>query len=347
MVGRPFGHPALQKRAHVRFEVAAGVRVAGGGDRAVHALPLGDHEFELPMRRDADAQHRDRAFAELELHARARAGLAVIFPQAPQDGLALGDVDVMRAIVADENESLLKIDRVELGKAAADVQPVHDQHRDAGLQVRLAAHREPGGRQQRVADDQVGHQAAERAALLPFVIVRQPVELLLVDELVERHRHARGHVQVFIGQPGGERIGNRIGGVEQVEDRRLLRLDLRVAHAALVAEQLVGLGLDDVAAERRGQRRLIRLHVEHVLDRVAEVADPRPPQIVQHHGNVAPLGQLRLRLRVAVERAEDHRRYRAADPRGDAGKLRHRAEVVVAELDVGRRFRVVHRLERL
>ena len=95
-----------------------------------------------------------------------RARLAVVLQQAAQHRLAVGDVEVVRPVVADQHEALAEVDRVELGEAAADVQPVHDQHGDAGLQVGLAAHREAGRGQQRVAHDQVGHQLPQRAARL-------------------------------------------------------------------------------------------------------------------------------------------------------------------------------------
>lgn len=45
-----------------------------------------------------------------------------------------------RAVVSDEHEALPEIDGMEFGKAAADVQAVHQQHGDAGFQIGLAAH---------------------------------------------------------------------------------------------------------------------------------------------------------------------------------------------------------------
>ena len=73
---------------------------------------------------------------------------------------------------------------------------------------------------------------------------------------------------------------------------RLLGFDLRVGDRPFQPQQVVGLGLHDVAAEGGGQGRLVGLHVEHGFDGVPEVADPGPLQIVQHLGDVAPLGDL-------------------------------------------------------
>ncbi len=67
------------------------------------------------------AEHRDRALLDLELDAGAGAGLAVVLHQAAQHRLALGDVDVVRSVVADQDEAFVEVDRVELGEAAADV----------------------------------------------------------------------------------------------------------------------------------------------------------------------------------------------------------------------------------
>ena len=39
----------------------------------------------------------------------------------------------MRAVVAHQHEALAKIDRVELGEAAADIEPILDEHGDARL----------------------------------------------------------------------------------------------------------------------------------------------------------------------------------------------------------------------
>ena len=54
----------------------------------------------------------------------------------------------MRTVVSDKDEILFEIDRMKLREAATDFQPILDQHRDAGLQIGLAAHRKARGGQQ-------------------------------------------------------------------------------------------------------------------------------------------------------------------------------------------------------
>ena len=68
---------------------------------------------------------------------------------------------MVRAVVADEHAAQREIDRVEFGEAAADVEAVYDHHGDAGLDIELAAHREPGAGEERVADDEIGYEGAE------------------------------------------------------------------------------------------------------------------------------------------------------------------------------------------
>jgi hypothetical protein len=154
-------------------------------------------------------------------------------------------------------------------------------------------------------------------------------------------------VQIAVGQLRRDRIGDRIGRVEQTEDLLFLRRDLGVGHGPFEPQQVVGFGLHDVAAKRAGQRRLVGLHVQHVLDGVPEMPDARALQVVQHLGDLAPLADLGPGRRVVVEHAQDHRRRLAAHADRHAGELGHRAEIVVAQLHVGRRAGVVQRRQRL
>ena len=75
---------------------------------------------------------------------------------------------------------------------AAEVQAVQDQHGDTGLEIGLAAHGKAGGGEQRIAHDQVRDQFPQRAILLALVVVGQTVEIVGVDEFVQRHRRAGG-----------------------------------------------------------------------------------------------------------------------------------------------------------
>ena len=124
MMRRPFGHPMLQERAHIRLKKTARIGVAGGGNGPAHAAPLGDHKLETAAMRDTDAHHGNGTFFDTKLDARAGARLAVVLHQAAKHRLAVRDVQVMRSVMADENEAFAKIDGVEFGEAAADIEPV-------------------------------------------------------------------------------------------------------------------------------------------------------------------------------------------------------------------------------
>ena len=236
---------------------------------------------------------------------------------------------------------------VELGETAADAEAIHDEHGDAGFEVGLAAHGETGGGEERVADDEVGDEFAERAAGLAFVVVGEAVELVEGDEFVEGDGGAGGDVQVFVGEFARERVGLGIGGVEEREDLGALRGNLGGRDVAADAEEVVGLGLDDVEAEGGGEGGLVGLHVEHVLDGVAEVAEAGAFQVMEGHRDLAPLGEFGVGGGVVVERAEDDLGRAFAHADGDAGELGDGAKIVVGELHVRGGFRVVHRGERL
>ena len=311
------------------------------------AFALGDDKFEFACSGDADAEHRDRAFFDFEFHAGALAGFAVVFHKAAEDGFGGGDVNVVRAVVADEHEAFAEIDRVELGETAADAEAVHDEHGDAGFEVGLAAHRETCGGEEGVADDEICDEFAEGAAGLALVVVGEAVELVERDEFVEGDGGARGDVEVFVGEFAREWVGLRVGGVEEAEDLGALRGDFCGRDVAADAEQIVGLGLDDVEAEGGGERGLIGLHVEHVLDGVAEVAEAGAFQIVERHRDLAPLGEFGVGGGVVVEGAEDDFGRAFAHADGDAGELGDGAEIVVGELHVRRGLGVVERGERL
>ena len=108
-----------------------------------------------------------------KLDAHARAPLAVVHAQAAQHGPALGHGDVMRAIVADQDDVVFKVAGVDLGKAAPRLQAVDDQHGHAVLEVQLARHGERPPGEERTADDQRGRQPLVGVAVAASVIVGQ------------------------------------------------------------------------------------------------------------------------------------------------------------------------------
>ena len=318
-----------------------GVRVAGGRDGAGERLALGHHELERAVGLDADRHHRDRALLDVELHARALPGLAVVLLERAQDRLLRRDVQVVRAVVAHEHRVALEVDRVELREAAADVEAVEDHHRHAVLEVELAAHREARRREERVAHDEVRHELAREGLRLALVVVGEAVELALLDELLERHGRLRGHVEVVRGELLGPGVAHGVGRVEEAEDALLHRLHLRGVGVAVERQALVWLAERHVAAKRAADRGGIDLHVVHRLEHVAHQADARAAEVVEHVRDGAPLAHLLGGLRVAVKLADDDVRDGTPVADRDARELGHGAEVVVVELLVDRGVLVV------
>ena len=64
----------------------------------------------------------------------------MILFQAPQHRFAVCYRDVMRSVVADEYEILIKIERMEFREASAYAEPVHYKHGDTRFQIEFAAH---------------------------------------------------------------------------------------------------------------------------------------------------------------------------------------------------------------
>ena len=135
VVCRSLHDPSLDEGLCVGLEEAACVGVSGRRDRSFFRHALADNEFEATVRRLRDAEHRDRPFLDLELDGCASSGLSVIFLEASEHRLTLCNSEVMRSVVTDEDEVLRKVEGVEFGKASADSESVHDQHRDAAFNV--------------------------------------------------------------------------------------------------------------------------------------------------------------------------------------------------------------------
>ena len=135
--------------------------------------------------------------------------------------------------------------------------------------------------------------------------------------------------------------------VKQREDLGPFCGDLRLRHGPVEFQEIVGLGLDNVTTVGGGERGLIGLHVQHVFDRVAEVSDAGPLEVVQHHSDVTPLADLSRHDGVVFQGAQDDRRGLLAHADRDTGELGDATEIVVAELHIGRGPCIVQRFARL
>jgi hypothetical protein len=88
----------------------------------------------------------------------------------------------------------------------------------------------------------------------------------------------------------------------------------------------------------------------HVLESMYDMhVDPtaRTPQVVQYLGDLTPLRQFANRSRIPLADPQNHIRNRMPHTNRNAGKLRHRAEIIVAQLRIGLGLCIGHGLERL
>src|SRR3982751_7149880 len=124
MMGGSFGHPPLQECLNVGLEESSCVGIACRWNRPSHAFALSNDELEPACVGHTNSQHCDGSFLDLKFHACSRPWLAVILCQAAQYRAAIRDVQMMRPIVPYQHKSFLKVDRMELSKAAADLQTI-------------------------------------------------------------------------------------------------------------------------------------------------------------------------------------------------------------------------------
>ena len=270
-------------------------------------------------------------------------GFAVVLSEASENRLPVGDIDMVRSVVPDKHRVPIEIDRVKFGETPPDFEPVHDEHRHARFQVVFAAHREPRPREKRVADNQVRHQFAGAGFRSRFEVVGKPVEIFGVNEFFKSHRGFGADGEISLGQFFRDRIRNRVGRIEEFEDFPFLCFKVRFGNVPVKRLHFRRFALDDMRAERGGNRRRVGVHIEHRFEHMPQMADPRAAQIMQNTRNTAPAVEFPLDDRIVVEHADNDIRSRPAHPNCDTGKFRHAAQIVVTQLHIGCSAPVIHR----
>ncbi len=94
-------------------------------------------------------------------------------------------------------------------------------------------------------------------------------------------------------------------------------------------------------SEGRGQRGGVGVHIQHRLEGMAEMANPRALEVVKHFGDAAPAGEFALSLKVFVESADNCWRHLLAQPDRYASELGQRADIVVLQLHPDSRVFIV------
>ena len=197
----------------------------------------------------------------------------------------------------------------------------------------------PGRRQQRVADDQVGDQLAQSGCRARPRSSRPARRVACSSTNLSSATATRAAVSRSFavslrvtGSAPGSGVSNML------EDLARLDLDLRVRHLPCQSRSKSSASVCTMWQPKAAvERRLVGLHVEHVLDRVAEVPDARALEIVQRHSAHRTIRRSPHRPAgsfSSVPRIDRRRPLAHAD--GHAGELRHGAEIVVGQLHVSR-----------
>ena len=152
------------------------------------------------------------------------------------------------------------------------------EHRDVRLQVALARGRDAARGEQRVADDQPGGDALVHVAADAAVVVGEAVEREVLDEAVEPDGDARRPLEALGRDLAGDRVGARVGEVEQLADLLALALDRGGVGRLDARDEVVDLEHLDVRARLRVHLGEVRVHVEHPRVGVAEEAEARGAQ---------------------------------------------------------------------
>ena len=118
-MGWSFGHPAAEEPPDIFPETSVRVCVTSRRNRMALRLTLSHDELELAGSRLADREHGDGPHFDLKLYRSPHTRFAVILFEATQNGLSVGDVDMVRAVMANEHRFAGEVNRMELCETAA------------------------------------------------------------------------------------------------------------------------------------------------------------------------------------------------------------------------------------
>ena len=149
----------------------------------------------------------------------------MVLLQRTQDGPPGGDVDVVRPVMPHEHGVSPVVGRMQLAEAAADAQPIEDEHGDAVLEVELAAHR-------KARADQI--HGIDRRRVRPPEVLQHLVWLAKSHVAAERRRDSR-RVRLH--------VVHRLQNVAHQPDARPLEVVQDPRAGAPLANLLVRLGV--------------------------------------------------------------------------------------------------------
>ena len=344
----PSAHQASKNGAGAGREADPRVRVADPERRAGDRLALGGDQLQPAVGGLRQAEDRHRAEPHLHLDRQPGAGLPVVELERTRDRASLGDREMAGAVVAHQDELLVEVERVELGVGAAGAEAVEQEHRDVRLQVALAGRGHAARRQQRVADDQAGGDALGDVAAGAAVVVRQPVELEVVDQPVEPDGDARRPVEDLGRDLGRDRVDCRRRRARRSRGSRRPCARSPSASAASTRSTRSSISSTSTCAPVCA----CTCVKSEYMSSIPGYVWPRKPmraraQRCARRAAASTQSRSAVPRRVAVEQRARDRAVGDARPRERAGELRHAAGRAVREPLARRHRLVVERARRL
>ena len=93
------------------------ISVPGRRNQIVHRFAFRHDELEFTIGFQSNTQHRNRAGFDFEFHSGPGSRFTMILLQAANDRFAVGDIEMMRSVMANQHGIVGKVDRMELGKS--------------------------------------------------------------------------------------------------------------------------------------------------------------------------------------------------------------------------------------
>ncbi len=231
-----------------------------------------------------------------------------------------------------QNQILLKIKRMEFSQAPSDIQAIHDKHCNTGFYIMLAAHGNALRIQQRIADNQRGKYLARFRVAHRLIIISQPGQLILLHKSIQRHRGSCRLIQIFIRQFLRQRIAFRIRHIKFFFDQGNTLLNTLIRNPIILPNQFARLQHLNMYTESRRQCCRICVHIVHCFHHMTDDAKPSAFQVVQHLGDIAPISQFTLHLRIVVQRTNNYILNLSPHTHSHTGEFRHRTDIVVLQL---------------
>ena len=157
VVGRAVGVPLFHESAGSDREFVAAVGVSDLENGAGNGFSLGDEKFRASIRTLYHGEKGHGAVAHAHFHGKTSADFAMVDIKRTDLGFARGDLDMARAVVAEQDDVLAEIGGVVFGKGTSNSKSVHDFHGLGILDLVFAGHGNTSSREQGITKDHGCH----------------------------------------------------------------------------------------------------------------------------------------------------------------------------------------------